>query len=185
MSLHGVLVFAHCGDGRNKLCRQNWCTYYETVQAAIDDAQEGNTIILLTNVELTENIMIDNDLTISGGTLTVYTNQAGSNEGGRIQVTNGATLTLSGVTLTGSFAADIAAPYIGVTGASKLIVDDSTISDTSSTYSSAYGLINTMGATIGSKVAITNSTVTSMEGSSSGATYYVLGWRRSLRTGHF
>lgn len=32
-----------------------------------------------------------------------------------------------------------------------------------------------MGATIGSKVAITNSTVTSMEGSSSGATYYVLG----------
>ena len=151
---------------------------FTSLESAIAYANDGDTVVVLDDVTLSSNIAISRDITITGATddvtITVYENQ--DTENYRIVVRDGATLTLTHLTLEGSYGADVAAPMLSVNDTSKLVIDNCTISDVgTSGYSSGYGLINTMYATAGSKVTITNSVINSQIGSSTNPTYYVLG----------
>ena len=151
--------------------------YFDSLSKAIGAALSGDTITLLKDISLNNNIVISKDVTITGTskdiTITAYENQ--TNENYRITVQNGANLVLKDLAVEASYGADIAAPIVSVKDTAKLTIDGCTISDVSTSgYSTGYGLINTMGTT-GSKVTITNSTVNSKIGTNSGVTFYVLG----------
>ena len=184
---HGITVIPSVGNG--KILSSNGQTYTKLAEALADVPANGTLYLGEGTFQLQVNVSIDKNVTLLGANagipadgerkpeseIVVYEAQNVSNKSARISVASGKNVVFDGVTISGSYGADVAAPMVKLNGTAQLTIVNSFVTDTGENCSSGCGLINTMGAAAGSKLTIADSEIQTVLGSKNDSVYYAIG----------